>query len=310
MAKSDPTSTPNQETASEDYIEDLPEPVEAERPAVPDVPGDEVTFVTPVVDPVAEDFAEVVSMLRNNLTKVLGSLRQGTINLEVAAKLISLGPDRVADVVFNDTLLKFHVPLAGDDHVQTELMRFKRIFDHDLLISLSRKIPIGGVMLDIGGYLGEHAVVYAKKFQAAHVHVFEPQGVLVPVIQRTLALNGIENATVHQKVVADGSARLALGRQRHFSLGETTFVARDDGEYQSISIDEMNLPQVDYVKIDFEGTKMMALRGMQQTLEKFKPVICTEFRGRDINEQVEFLGALGYRSEPLPQGHFLFVNGR
>lgn len=291
-------------------IDDSPLPTPPERPAIGDIPGDELPPGTPFGAATAEDFGEVVNQIRHGMTKVLGSLLSAVQSLDVSAKLQGIGPERIVDVVFNDRAAKFHLPFAGDDHFQTEMMRFRRIADHELMVSLIRKISTQSVILDIGGYLGEHSVIYSKLLKPKHIHIFEPQLTMAPVIERTLALNGITNATLHQRVVADGTAMMALGRQRHFRLDETSFVAREDGEYLSLAIDDLDLDQVDYVKLDFDGTKMLALRGMQRTLERFHPVICTEARGRDIGEQAEFLGALGYRSEPLPQGHFLFIRRR
>ena len=57
-------------------------------------------------------------------------------------------------------------------------------------------------------------------------------------------------------------------------------------------IQEMDLPAVDIIKMDIEGAEHEALRGMEQTLRRFHPVLIVEVHN-------EFLPLFGSSAEEL-----------
>lgn len=58
---------------------------------------------------------------------------------------------------------------------------------------------------------------------------------------------------------------------------------------RSITIDELNLPSCDFIKIDVEGAEMMVVQGAIKTINKFKPVIQFENKRRESLNVINFL---------------------
>ncbi|MGZ3361644.1 MAG: FkbM family methyltransferase, partial [Xanthobacteraceae bacterium] len=60
-------------------------------------------------------------------------------------------------------------------------------------------------------------------------------------------------------------------------------------------IDEINLPRVDFIKIDIEGMEMEALEGGRATIEKCLPVMLIEKIKADSMQLVGWLEERGYK---------------
>ncbi|GGX57558.1 hypothetical protein GCM10007385_28070 [Tateyamaria omphalii] len=64
-----------------------------------------------------------------------------------------------------------------------------------------RIIQPDDIVLELGGGVGFISTLVAKKSKAAHVHVYEANGMLADYIRRVHAANGVENATVNHAIL-------------------------------------------------------------------------------------------------------------
>jgi hypothetical protein len=46
---------------------------------------------------------------------------------------------------------------------------------------------------------------------------------------------------------------------------------------EAITIDSMNLPRLDFLKLDIEGFELNAIRGAKETIKKYKPYLWVEY---------------------------------
>ena len=68
-------------------------------------------------------------------------------------------------------------------------------------------------------------------------------------------------------------------------------------EVSTVTVDELvktlGLDQVNLLKIDVEGAECLALKGAENTLKTFHPLVCFE-KGEGDQEAVNLLESLGY----------------
>jgi FkbM family methyltransferase len=164
----------------------------------------------------------------------------------------------------------------------------------------------GQTVLDIGANFG----VFTKLFSQlvgpdGSVLAFEP----VPQTFRTLAA-GVErfhlrNVQAINKAVSDqiGTALMEVPQYVE-SKGENLYAAhivsaqdsRKTFAVNRVTIDSLQLPRVDFIKIDVEGHELEVLRGSRETLAKYHPILMVEVTSPGT---VEFLcGEMNYE-EPV-----------
>lgn len=132
-----------------------------------------------------------------------------------------------------------------------------------------------GIALDVGGNTGLTAAMLAN--YCKHVHVFEPNPEMEPVIKATNA--GLDNISLHMKAVSNVEGIVNI-----YSVGthNTSMVAQDKSDpikVPCIRIDdfcqEQNIkPQV--IKVDVEGVDGEVILGAQKIIETCRPHIFIE----------------------------------
>lgn len=180
----------------------------------------------------------------------------------------------------------------------------------NILAHMVQAAPPDPVILDVGANIGVTAVVFARKAGAGgRVHAFEPQRVMFHMLAGNIALNSLDNTHCHHQAVGAsvGSARipcLDYRRQAGFGSVELNREVQSDAFQQAlggrfeevpmVSIDSMNLPRVDLIKLDVEGMEADVLAGAQRTLREQRPLIFMEYFKSDKAALWRALDAHGY----------------
>jgi len=177
-------------------------------------------------------------------------------------------------------------------------------FLRDCLLELGKATPGPTVFCDVGANIGQHSLFMSRV--AAHVHAFEPYAPVSERLEAHLALNGIDNITLHKLGLGDSNGDLpffapsgnntgvgsfdADSQQRGNTPAGSLRIARGD-EYLA----DLELPRIDAIKIDVEGFERKVLTGLRQTLVRFRPVLVVEISyGQELsfNDLEQFLDHL------------------
>ncbi|WP_424974892.1 hypothetical protein [Dinoroseobacter sp. S124A] len=265
-----------------------------------------MTDQTPLTKAVTDP--EHGAIAAGDLNAVLAEMRATLREVAVSARLSAMGPERVGSVFFRDRVIKAHLPYADFDEGQKRLamtarhedeLSFFQLAEHDI-------VPPGRSLVVVGGYVGVSTVALAQIASPGPIHVFEPQTCLQEPLEKTLALNGL-SAQIHRSVVTEDGARMALGTQKSARLGETIFVARAKGDYPATTLDAEDLGAVGLLHLCFNGSKIPALRGALETIQRDSPVILCDKTGRDLKEIADLLGGLGYEHQAVGPKLYLYV---
>ena len=140
-----------------------------------------------------------------------------------------------------------------------------------------RSVQAGDVVIDAGGHIGESALT-ALHMGAGLVVSVEPDPLNAEALRRNLS-DAIRagRLILVEKALWDREGTLTLHRQ-DASTRSTVEPDPEDGiDVPIITIDrlvsDLQLPRVDFIKMDIEGAEQPALRGARRTLQRFRPVL-------------------------------------
>lgn len=159
--------------------------------------------------------------------------------------------------------------------------------------------PQLGLVIDIGGNVGNYSHTVLSYFPKANIHLFEPAGANITKLQQRFA--GQSQITINQKAVGEtaglmtlyadqpGSGLASLSKRDlshhniRFEYEEQVEVVRFDQYYHTHFAGQT----IDLVKIDVEGHEMAVLAGFGEVLNKVR-VFQFEFGGCNVDTRTYF----------------------
>ena len=138
------------------------------------------------------------------------------------------------------------------------------------------QVSPGDVVIDAGACFGDTALGFAAAAgPQGRVFAFDIMPAHLQIIQANLALNPLLAARIEavEAALSDGNSQTLYIHGK--GPGARISDQPSDQQVAVTSIDEFaarkNLPRVDFIKMDIEGAEPGALRGAQQTIQRYKP---------------------------------------
>lgn len=273
-------------------------------------------------------------MLQKIVTSLARSLRplkkaledrieESKFEQKVKQALKNPGFDHQSQIVrFNyegkDILIKVPDPR---DFISFTILSRNTFFDIHDLEALRDKIPAGGVVIDAGSNIGNHAVYYARICGAARVYSFEPQEKIYALLQENVTLNNAQDVIVPYKyALGDQPSRASAdfqddivisGKKKQVNYGGLFLKEDSSGSFEVVTLDALLLPQLDrldFIKMDVQGFEPKVIKGARQVITRFRPVIQIEcMEKKMLNEEIiPLMTELGYRITRVLEIDYLF----
>jgi FkbM family methyltransferase len=159
----------------------------------------------------------------------------------------------------------------------------------------------GQLVIDAGANIGVHSLFFAKKVgNAGRVLAFEPQRLLFQTLCGNMALNSITNAYCFNMALGADPGDIGIPAPdptRRENFGGVSAGDSVQGERVAVTtIDNFELPQCDFIKIDVEGMEEDVLRGAERTIRRLRPILYVECDRSDREALLlRYLDSLGYR---------------
>lgn len=189
-----------------------------------------------------------------------------------------------------------------------------------VLAMLTRRHELHGdgvVAIDGGANIGVHTLEWARHMHGwGRVLGFEAQEVVFYALAGNIALNNCLNARAKLAALGERCGELSVPQPdylAHASFGSLELRLRENGEFigqtiaydtasgstvPMVSIDSLDLPRVDLIKLDIEGMEIEALTGARDTLRRCKPMLTVEVLKTGSTLVEQFLDEFGYRCVP------------
>jgi len=179
----------------------------------------------------------------------------------------------VAEFVHRNQLVRMFVANPADT-IQSHHAN-GAFYELEELSIIEGQLTPGGVFLDIGANVGNHAVFVAKYCRQSAILAVEPNPQAVRVLTTNLLLNRCE--VQHFGVGlsdAPGTARAAIPVD---NLGAARLISEAGGEISLVTGDSLFAHRrIDFVKMDVEGLELHVLRGMARTIAASRPKMFIE----------------------------------
>lgn len=218
----------------------------------------------------------------------------------------------------------------ADDKIAYVIRTQKTFWEIDQLEYIAMVGPSGGIYLDVGSNIGNHAVFFGL-FCADHVVAIEPNPRLHPILRRNIDANALgERTTLVPVGISDtdavgamalrdehggniGASHVVPGAAAAAAAGEHVELRRLDDVITELASSLPPLP-ITFLKIDVEGMEMGVLRSATTLLRDHRPQIFVELiTDEALEEATSLLREFGYTSVNHlgnPPSHHFIVPGR
>lgn len=183
----------------------------------------------------------------------------------------------------------------------------EQVRDLDEAIRCCRK---RNVVVQAGGNCGIFPRYLSEKFK--FVYTFEPES------ENFFCL--VNNAKDDPNII---KFQAALGDKNTNPMG-LMYMNKNCGGYHLqgsgampiITIDSLLLPSCDLIQLDIEGFELFALKGAQETIKKYSPVIMIEHKkhatryGAQPDDVLNFLKTNGYEEKQRVRRDIIFTRGK
>lgn len=193
--------------------------------------------------------------------------------------------------------IKFYLPYCYYfDFIQMMIIRDDYFYEGRSLEYLKNNVlKQGMVIMDIGANIGNHTVFFAKKCQAAQVFSIEPQKDVFDILEKNVALNNLGSVcTTYNFALGKSSGRADIVSRNRANCGGTKLAMSESGDIMISALDEMDLPHIDFMKIDVEGFEYDVLKGGEQLLKSMNPIFYIEIEDKNFNKVNALLNSYGY----------------
>jgi len=200
----------------------------------------------------------------------------------------------------------------GEKHLQEWMLKVNRLeggrlnyqkHKYDAAIALC---PNRRTAVDVGAHVGLLSYWMAKDF--AHVESFEP----VAAHRECFEAN-IDSVNVFLHACALGEERGNIGMVTAPTSSGDSRVS-GPGDIPMLKLDDFNLEDVDFLKLDLEGSELFALRGGEETIKRCRPVLMVEQKkghaqrfGVGETAGVDYLHELGMTTRQVISGDYILT---
>lgn len=210
-----------------------------------------------------------------------------------------------------------YMRVSPSEHIQQQLFWYGH-YEKELGDLIRKLLKPGDVFLDIGANIGYFSLLAAKHEPTANIVSFEPVSSVFKKLEENISLNMTKNVNALNLAVGERNEEREIYISDQDNTGMSSFKKPENYSGRTervkvITIDEWfrssAMPTIDLIKLDVEGSELVAIKGMRETLNICKPLLAVEINPETLSQFhlmpediFQYLGELRFRS-------FLILSG-
>ncbi len=180
-----------------------------------------------------------------------------------------------------------------DIYIRNHMMSGQVFESHIINGTLKPYIEKSKYVVDVGANIGCHTISYANFNKDCKIWAFEPQEKLFQILNQNIQFNNLSDRVHSYKCAVghtscDGTMssleKVYDARQMGHNKGGLG-IGKGGEPMKMITLDSLNLPGLDFIKIDVEGAEGLVIQGAQETIKKYKPVVFFEHNYQTIRPE-------------------------
>ena len=167
-----------------------------------------------------------------------------------------------------------------------EYFKSGNIWEPHVLKVFDEYLNKDSVCIDAGAHIGYHTIYMSMICQ--RVYAFECNTRTYEKLRKNIETNKIKNIETYKYGLSDNNKKLFIDFFNEYNTGSSGLsdnpmgrppqapIIKDRKSIRCMTIDDLNLSKLDFIKIDVEGFERKVINGAMKTILKYKPVILME----------------------------------
>lgn len=193
--------------------------------------------------------------------------------------------------------------------IQLEQLQHNRLYEPELVL-LKNFIKKGNIVFDVGANAGEYTYALERLAGAGNVYSFEPITSLFKELKKLFPKVNLHRIALSDKNEIHQFKIPIIAGSKFETRGKLDIDYIEPGEFSSelievecktldLFVEENNMKQLDFIKIDVEGHELKVLHGADESIKRFRPMMLIEIEQRhhnfSINKIFEYIESLNYK---------------
>lgn len=197
----------------------------------------------------------------------------------------------------------FNFIVHKNDTCIADHLRRGELFEKFIVTFVRHFINPNKNIIDLGANIGTHSIIYSN-YTNGNVYSFEPQKTVFDILNKNIELNNCKNIITYNFGGSNVNKTFYMNADYEYKENQGAF--RIDETLDSTTgleiecriIDDLNIENVCYIKIDVEGHEYETLLGLKKLLIKEHPTLMVEIHNSCPTKNLTFnlLEELGYKT--------------
>ena len=170
-----------------------------------------------------------------------------------------------------------NIAVIEGDQIQKHVCDSRRLdVWADALEPVMKYIPVGGTVIDVGAYIGDHTITFLSMVgETGKVVAFEPNPIAMQCMRHNL--RDYPNVVLMQCALGQAHTWASLVLDSG-DVSACRVIGDPKGKVTITTLDTVTqmFTKLDFLKIDAEGHEALILNSAKETLTRFRPAILIE----------------------------------